>query len=206
MNIELPTQINVSFPVRGGKLPADHAFSLYSAIAHFQPDLHSAENVAIEMISGYRFENGLIALPDDGASLRMRFPVDNFGKLLPLAGKQLVISGYKIRLGIPVARPVLPSANLYARIVTIKNHIEPETFLIAANQKLLELNVKANLEFPPEPMRNRRIVTIHGKKVVGFSLAAKGLSDEDSMKLQTFGLGGRRKMGCGIFNPIINNI
>jgi CRISPR-associated endonuclease/helicase Cas3 len=35
--------------------------------------------------------------------------------------------------------------------------------------------------------------------VVGFSLIASDLSDEDSIKLQQFGLGGKHRMGCGIF-------
>ena len=40
------------------------------------------------------------------------------------------------------------------------------------------------------------------RQLVGFSLAAHGLSDDDSLKLQSTGIGGRRSMGCGIFNPI----
>jgi CRISPR-associated protein Cas6 len=37
--------------------------------------------------------------------------------------------------------------------------------------------------------------------VVGFGVEVTGLSDEDSIKLQICGLGGKRKMGCGIFVP-----
>ncbi|MCA6558614.1 MAG: type I-MYXAN CRISPR-associated protein Cas6/Cmx6, partial [Pseudanabaena sp. M114S2SP2A07QC] len=29
-----------------------------------------------------------------------------------------------------------------------------------------------------------------------------GLSEEDSIKLQIFGLGGKRRMGCGVFVPM----
>jgi CRISPR-associated endonuclease/helicase Cas3 len=48
-------------------------------------------------------------------------------------------------------------------------------------------------------------VKIHGKSVIGFSLAAHNLNDEDSLHLQSAGIGGRRAMGCGIFNPVMNS-
>jgi CRISPR-associated protein Cas6 len=69
------------------------------------------------------------------------------------------------------------------------------------------MEITAKLELPPEDRsRFRRILTVKDKKIVGFSLLAHGLSDEDSIKLQAHGIGGRRAMGCGIFNPILKNI
>jgi CRISPR-associated protein Cas6 len=47
----------------------------------------------------------------------------------------------------------------------------------------------------------RRIVTIAGKKVVGFALDLSGLAPDASLLLQEKGLGGRRHMGCGLFLP-----
>jgi CRISPR-associated endonuclease/helicase Cas3 len=125
-------------------------------------------------------------------------------QVLRLAGARLEIDGYPLWLGIPVARPLVPASSLHARIVTIKKFTEPEPFLDAAQRQLAQLGIAAVLEFPRDGhTRSRRIITIHGHKVVGFSLAAHGLSDEDSIKLQSAGLGGRRAMGCGLFNPII---
>jgi CRISPR-associated protein Cas6 len=67
------------------------------------------------------------------------------------------------------------------------------------------MEITAKLDFPPEDRsRFRRILTVKDKKIVGFSLVAHGLSDEDSIKLQSHGIGGRRSMGCGIFNPILS--
>src|SRR5439155_1578765 len=45
----------------------------------------------------------------------------------------------------------------------------------------------------------RRTLRVKDKQVVGFELAATGLSTEDSLRLQETGIGGRRHMGCGIF-------
>ncbi len=195
--------ITVQFPVQGEKLPADHGYLLYSAISQIKPELHETNWLAVEMISGMPFDKGLITLPRN-AELRLRIPADRFGELIPLAGKRLEIDGHQIRLGIPTARPLLPAAKLYSRIVTIRGFMEVPEFLEAANRQLTEMEIIAKLELPAEDRsRFRRILTVKDKKIVGFSLVAHGLSDEDSIKLQSHGIGGRRAMGCGIFNPII---
>jgi len=197
--------ITVQFPVQGQKLPADHGYLLYSAISGLKPELHEAGWLAIEMISGMPFDKGLIALPRN-AELRLRIPADKFGEVIALAGKRLEIEGHTIRLGIPTARPLLPSAKLYSRIVTIRGFMEVPEFLEAANRQLNEMEITAKLDFPQEDRsRFRRILTVKDKKIVGFSLVARGLSDEDSIKLQSHGIGGRRAMGCGIFNPIVKS-
>jgi CRISPR-associated protein Cas6 len=195
----------VSFPTQGRQLPADHGYALYSAIARQLPALHGASWLGLELLNGVPWRAGLVALPTRGAQLRLRVPAERYGDVLPLAGKRLDIGGHTLRLGIPSARPLQPAPSLYARCVTIKNHTEPEPFLDAARRQLESLGLNAALELPLDEQGRfrRRILTIRDKRVVGFSLAAHGLSDEDSIRLQSLGLGGRRAMGCGHFNPIM---
>jgi CRISPR-associated protein Cas6 len=197
--------LSVAFPVQGTHLPADHGYPLYAAITHLLPALHSAPWLGIELISGIPWDKGMIALPTYGTSLRLRLPVQHFARVLPLAGKRLELGSHAIRLGVPLARPLVSASSLYARIVTIKPFIEPEPFLEAARRQLTTLGIDATLALPRDGRtRYRRIICIHGKKVVGFSLVVHGLSDQDSITLQSLGLGGRRTMGCGLFNPIAN--
>jgi CRISPR-associated protein Cas6 len=204
--MEKSPKINVQFPLNGSKLPVDHGYILYAAISRLLPELHSAEWLGIEMISGVPFGEGLILLPR-GATLRMRLPADKFGLVIRLAGKILEIEEHKIRLGIPVARPLSPARHLYSRIVTFKNSLTIEKFLETAHREIDQLGVRAKLELPAEEIsRHRRIIKVKGKKIVGFSLVARDLSNEDSLKLQAEGLGGRRSMGCGIFNPIRRSV
>jgi CRISPR-associated protein Cas6 len=47
----------------------------------------------------------------------------------------------------------------------------------------------------------RRTIRIHGKEVVGYELIIEGLTADESIAIQTAGLGGRRHMGCGVFVP-----
>jgi CRISPR-associated endonuclease/helicase Cas3 len=205
--------------------------------------LHKTDWLAIELISGFPSGPGLISLSDRGATLRLRLPADHYRDVLPLAGKRLDIGGHQIRLGLPVARPLDPAPSLYARVVTIKKFTEAEPFLEAVKRKLDSFGVKGRVELPRDvaqtvslrpsdnsklethdselnsvPRYRRRIVTIHGKSVVGFSVAVHDLNDEDSLLLQAGAVKvvspddgsiswqtifSRRAMGCGFFNPIL---
>ncbi|MGH9941545.1 MAG: type I-MYXAN CRISPR-associated protein Cas6/Cmx6 [Pyrinomonadaceae bacterium] len=194
----------VSFPLVGQRLPADHGYALYSAIAKHLPAMHGARWLGVELVSGIPWGDGLIALPARGATLRLRLPATRFGEVLVLAGKRLEIGGHTLRLGLPTARPLAPAASVYARCVTIKKFTDPEPFLAAARRQLAALRVEAALELPTDEhgQPRRRVLRIREHTIVGFSLAAHHLGDDDSIKLQTHGLGGRRAMGCGLFNPI----
>lgn len=207
INADTSPYIAVHFPVQGRQLPADHGYTLYAAITRQLPSLHGRPWLGLELLSGVPWREGIIVLPTRGASLRLRILTDHYGHVLPLAGRRLDISGYTIRLGIPTARPLQPASSLYARCVTIKKFTEPELFLDAARRQLDALDITAKLELPLDELGRfrRRILTIKDKAIVSFSLAAHNLSDDDSLLLQSVGIGGRRAMGCGLFNPIANN-
>ncbi len=48
----------------------------------------------------------------------------------------------------------------------------------------------------------RRVMDVKGYTIVGFSVRLSGLNEGDSVLVQERGLGGKRKMGAGIFVPI----
>jgi CRISPR-associated protein Cas6 len=137
--------------------------------------LHKADWLAIELISGFPSGPGLITLWSQqnskletrNSKLSLRIPADHYREVLRLAGKRLDIGGHQIRLGLPVARPLGPARSLYARVVTIKKFTEAEPFIEAVKRKLDSFGVKGRVELP---RYRRRIVTIHGKSVVGFSV------------------------------------
>src|SRR5438132_10355777 len=90
--------VNISFPIQGHSLPADHGYLVYSAISRITSNanagradipsarsvLHKTDWLAIELISGFPSGRGLIALPDRGATLRLRIPADHYRDVLPL--------------------------------------------------------------------------------------------------------------------------
>jgi CRISPR-associated protein Cas6 len=210
--VESPTAVpfvTLRFPiVEGRQLPADHGFALYSAISRLLPILHESADLGIELISGVPWQKGIIALATQGAVFSLRLPAQECAQALPLAGKRLEIAGQNIRLGIPRIELLAPAPELYARIVIIKKFTEAEPFLAAAERQLAALNITAKLEIPGDGQGRprRRVMRVHGKALIGFSLVARGLSDDNSILLQSRGLGGKRHMGCGIFNPVSSSL
>ena len=215
--------VTVSFPLAGKHLPADHGYLLYAAISRTSPHLHGKDWLAIELISALPAGRGLVLLPDRNATLRLRVPADHYRDALPLSGKRLDIGSHPIRLGLPLVRALEPVRSLYARVVTIKTFTEAEPFIDAVKRKLDRFGIEARVELPRDEQGRyrRRIVTIHGKSVVGFSVALHELSDRDSLILQAGmvavsseanpgnqwqSIFARRAMGCGIFNPIAGSL
>jgi len=194
--------VELSFGVIGETLPADHGYGLYSAIAHLCPDIHEQAGVSILTIPGIPDRNRKIYLTDQ-SRFRIRLLGDKISSVYKLAGKSLKIGSHSIRLGIPQIFCLQPHSALRARLVVIKGFQEPEDFLEAARRQLDTLEISCGLEIPPnlENLPDRKAIKIKRFRVVGFGLEASNLSDEDSIKLQIFGIGGKRRMGCGVFVP-----
>jgi CRISPR-associated endonuclease/helicase Cas3 len=188
--------VELKFPFTGKTLPTDQGYALYGAISRLVPEVHAANWFALETIPGIARGDGTTQLDPHG-KLRMRLPQEHVALLLKLAGKQLHLNGQAIRLGAPEISLLQPSAALYARIVTIKGYTEPKPFTDAVCRKLNEMGIRGEVVVGP-----RRVLQVGNHKIVGFGLALHELSDDASIQLQAEGLGGRRKMGCGYFNPI----
>lgn len=188
--------VELKFPLIGKTLPTDQGYALYGAISRLVPEIHNADWFALETIPGLARGDGTTQLDPHG-KLRMRLPQEHVALLLKLAGKQLTLSGQTIRVGAPQINLLQPSSALYARIVTIKGYTEPEPFTDAVCRKLNERGIRGEVVVGP-----RRVLKVGEHTIVGFGLAIHELSDDASLQLQAEGLGGRRKMGCGYFNPI----
>lgn len=189
--------VELKFPFTGSTLPSDQGYALFGAISRLIPEAHDSDWLALETLPGTARGDGVTQL-DPGAKLKLRLPQDHVPLMLKLAGKRLDVGGHAIRLGAPQIFLLQPASTLYARIVTIKNHREPEPFLDAVCRKLDESGIQGEPDIGP-----RRVVRVGSHIVVGFALALHDLSDEASLLLQERGLGGRRKMGCGFFHPIV---
>ncbi|MBN2130107.1 MAG: type I-MYXAN CRISPR-associated protein Cas6/Cmx6 [Sedimentisphaerales bacterium] len=199
--------IDLVFPVLGKSLPLDHGYALYSAISRMLgPQSHERNGLGVFGVNGLAETEGGLLL-SEASSLRCRTPVEGIPALLQLSGKELDVAGHPIRLGVPRTWALTHAASLFARIVTIKGFCEPEPFLEAATRQLDAMGVRGKPAIPlrdrgehaGEPMR--RVLQIKDKTVVGFSLLVSELTAEESLTLQEQGVGGRRRMGCGLFVP-----
>ncbi len=203
--------IDVSFPMLGSALPTDHAYPLLGALARIIPRLHEPGSpLGIATSGGQYSGNGSIAMTDR-SRLRIRLPAEEIAAVLPLAGKALEVAGHRVRLGVPRVAALVPAASLVARLVTIKNAVEPEPFLTAVREKLAGLGISSEPAIPliasgaraGEP--RRRVLRVKGKCVIGYSLQVASLTAEESICLQEqadpLTAFGRRKLGCAFFVP-----
>ena len=193
--------VDLFFHVQGKEVPVDHGYTLYSAISRILESgdetkwLHNADNVGLLQIRGHYAGQGKLIL-DQHARFGLRLPVNLIPKVLRLAGKRLDVNGEALRIGVSTTSALIPAPVLYAHIVTTKNGEDESRFDAEIQRQLDALGIKGNPTRGP-----RRIVTIKDKKVVGYSLLVSELMAEESIRLQEHGLGGRRKMGCGVFVP-----
>lgn len=195
--------VELCFRVIGETLPADHGYGLLSSVVGVSQQVHSLENISIQTITGFPDKQGLIYLSDQ-SKLRIRLPANLVSTVYPLAGKTLVIGKHRIQLGIPNVYMLQPSERLRARLVVIKGYQEPEPFLEAVKRQLLAIEVSGKAEIPVDSAGRpaRKAIKIKRFTVVGFGVEISGLSEQDSLKLQISGLGGKHKMGAGIFVPV----
>ena len=115
-------------------------------------------------------------------------------------GKSLTIGKRKIRLGIPEMNFLQPKLKLRSHIVVIRGYEEPNGFLEAAKRQAEGLNIRADLKLISKKDGTAKPKTVKVKQIlVGFGIEANNLSKADSIVLQEKGLGGKHKMGCGVF-------
>ncbi len=119
--------VDVSFPVNGNIIPVDHGYHLFSAVSQLIPSLHGDNGVGIHPISGPPMGNRCQAITKRSC-LTIRLPAERIREILPLAGKTLNLGAYKLRVGVPKTRPLIPSPQLYSRLVVIKGFVEPKPF------------------------------------------------------------------------------
>lgn len=197
--------IDLSFPLLGPALPVDHGYELYAALSRILPALHDGLACRVAPVRG-AFVGEVLQL-DGRSRLRLRLAPEAIADVMPLAGKALEVGGHRLRIGVPQVWSLAPAPALAARLVTIKGFQEPEEFLAAVRRKLDAAGIGGQARIPlaetgkHEGQPRRRVLRVSGKRVVGFPLQVAQLSDEESIRLQEQGLGGRGKMGCGFFVP-----
>lgn len=192
--------LDLNFLALGEEIQLNHGYSLFSAISHLQPLAHGLQEIGIELV-GTSCQKGFLDLKNGNSFLRIRLPVEKIPLFYSLAGKTLTVKGRKIRLGIPQIQPLVPAEKLYSRLVLIKGYQSPEPFLTAAQIQLEQLGIEANLslEARQEGDYVRRTLQVKEYSLVGFGVKVKDLKEQDSILLQARGLGGKRRMGCGLF-------
>lgn len=206
--------VDLSFPVRGITIPVDHGYPLYAAISRRVPTIHGDKTVGIHPIRGQLIGQRKLALTPK-SHLVLRLPVTRIPEAICLAGQRLDVDGAQLRVGVPTVLPLRPAAMLMSRLVVIRGFTEADAFLAAVQRQLTERAIEGIASLVPrrteKPMQAqkgsrdpfvRRTLQIKEREIVGFALQVGDLKAQGSLTLQALGLGGRRRLGCGIFLPM----
>ena len=192
--------IELQFHLSAQKIPVDHGYMLFSALSRYLPlhhkeDVGEGKEVRIALIRGRYAGNGLLKLLPS-SRITFRLPSGKAALYINLAGKALDLAGHEVRVGMPKSQRLVPATTLYAHLVTTRNGLVRKRFEQEILRQLDEQGCQGRVT-----IGKRRTFSIHGKKIVGYSLLVSELSAEESLVLQEKGVGGRGKMGCGFFYP-----
>jgi CRISPR-associated protein Cas6 len=176
--------VEVAWPIAGGSCPAHRGYHLFSALCraglvfHDQPDT--------------------IVLPPNGY-LVIRAPEPRAWRMAGSGVANLDIGGWRLELGPPEVRPLVPAGDLSAWCVTIKGATCDGSLRRAVLAQLGHMGVAVG------PARvevgHRRVLWVAGAGIVGYGVRLRGLDEAGSRRVQARGIGGRTRMGCGGFVP-----
>ena len=205
--------LDVFFHVFGAETPTDHGYALFSSLSRIlETDgdrwLHGNPHVGLHTIRGMHLGNGQRSI-GPGARFGLRLPSDLLPRSLKLAGKRLDLDGCRLRVGTSQTHALTPATMLHCRIATTKNGDDPARFDAEIARQAAALGISGKVFRSPAGVAqrdgrdpSRRIVRVKGKRIVGHAMLATGLTAKEAILLQERGLGGRRRMGCGMFVPV----
>jgi CRISPR-associated protein Cas6 len=186
--------VDVLYAIDGTILPKDHRFELMREITRCLPWMEAETGVGIHHIRAARTNDGGFLLPRR-AKLVVRLPDRRLAAAAELIGRELNVGGSILKVGASVVRSLVPHGTLYAHFVTADTGDEP-AFLAEISARLSELGTPCKIV-----CGMRHAFPAGQRRVLGFSLMLHDLALEHSILLQQVGLGGDRKLGCGIFVP-----
>lgn len=173
--------LETAWPILCGSLPAHRGYALFGALCRAGVVFHGQPDV--------------IVLPP-GRKLVIRCPEERAWRLAGSGLERLSVDGVVLSLGSPEVRPLLPSPSLESWCVTVKGKTTEGSLRAACLDQLDRMSVACQVR-----VKSRRILWVNQAAVVGYEVRLSGLSPESSLTVQSRGLGGRTRMGCGGFTP-----
>lgn len=187
---------DVVFPVAGRMIRSDHTYLLFAAIAGVEPRIRQCIGFGVDRLLGTIPLNGGYVGITSNTKLRLRVQPADIPLVLPLAGKPLRIADVTIRPGAAQIFQLRPASDLTSRFITIKGFKDPTSLSAAAKRQLNALGISR-----APIIGHRSTIAVRGQRIVGFSMLVCDLSPSESLSLQAVGIGGRRRLGAGLFVP-----
>jgi len=201
------TIVDVVFSIQGKAVPLDNAHALSEAIEQLLPWVQDNQQIGIHQIYGAESGNGWLR-PENTENevlylsrrqkLTIRVAKESLADLQQLTGQTLLVDGYKLKVGQSVVRNLSDMNIIFARHVVVNEEGQTEDeFVQSCVKQCNELGIQVNKMM----CGLERRIQLPDKQLVTRGLMIADLEKSDSVKLQEYGLGVDRKLGCGLFLP-----
>lgn len=186
--------VDVVFPLEGQYLPRDHAQALRQALCRLLPWLDTEAQAGIHPIKLVPGADSP-ALLSKRSLLLLRVAPWRVPDLGALAGLELMVAGHRLRLGVAHRRELQAHSALYACQVAADSEDEV-SFMATLQTALADLGVGGECV-----CGKHHELALAGGMLNTFSLMLHALPPEQSLRLQQYGVGPHRLLGCGVFVP-----
>lgn len=188
----VPEIIDVMFDLQAARVPAGYVFSLWQEVVRCLPWLAEVKHAGIVPLRGSD-SNGDTLL-SQRTKLILRLPATYAQQALELSGKQLNVDGCELQVGKAKEKPLQPTTTLHAHIV--ESNLGEVDFLADMTAKLQEMKIPCKLICSKQVL-----IKSARQEVTGYGLVLHDLKPAASVHIQSVGLGGARRFGCGMFVP-----
>lgn len=195
VDVDAAAVIDIHFELQGTLLPRDHGCPLFLELSRLLPWLPEEELAAVHHIHGAETGKDDLLILNRRAKLVVRIPAHREADLMTLSGKTIAIGGFSLTIGEGKAKPLTRHTPLYAHCVTTGSADE-EGFTRDVIRILDELKIVCRFI-----CGRRQTITTATGTAYGYSLLLHELPVDQSILVQQRGMGGNRKIGCGIFIP-----
>jgi CRISPR-associated protein Cas6 len=185
----------VHFELQGTLLPRDHGYPLFLELSRLLPWLADETLAAVHHIHGAETGKDDLLILNRRAKLIIRIPLHREADLAILSGQTITVGGFKLTIGKGKTKPLARHSPLYAHCVTTGS-MDEEGFASDIIRILDELKITCRFI-----CGRRQTITTADGVAYGYSLLLHELPVEQSILVQQRGMGGNRKIGCGIFIP-----
>jgi CRISPR-associated protein Cas6 len=186
--------VDLQFDLQGTTIPKDHGYLLFQELSRLLPWLASEEQLGIHHIQGADTGHEELVL-NRRVKLVVRAPATRVADLLTLTGQSVKLGKHVLTIGAAKSKQLSRHTPLFAHCVTTGNDDE-----VAFAADIMRLLDDMHIDSRFICGKRQTIKTAQGD-VHGYSLMLHGLPVQHAIRVQQDGLGGNRKIGCGIFIP-----
>ena len=198
--------IDLVYKINCKCLPLEHAKALSMAIQKALPWIADEENAGIHLIHGAESGNGWMR-PEDPVNellylskrskMTIRIPKERLDDAHKLTGQKLRIDDHELEVGVATRKLLSTQSTLFSRyVVSTENETEDE-FLQRIYQELQKLDIKINKLL----CGKTHVLQGHYGDIHTRSIMLAELKPQESVRVQQYGIGEGRQLGCGLFIP-----